>query len=440
MAEIIFTDFIFTIIQLSGAYLRYLPFSRDISQDKLFALKKWFILLSFVSFALYLWIIISYGLSYFTYKIILLVWWMPYFLISPAIIGKLPQHIFVFGMQGLWCFMLHAFAGTTVAFIHGTMAEEFLPLQITFYLIFFFVLLPIERKFFIELLPTQRFFEDKALKWCISILPMALFIGTIIPMLEVTFLTTWNGRISRWVIPVFCLLIYRSLNITTKRIEEKNLQEQKNRLLERQMNSLAENNLLMEKNQREVTELQKKLSENYIELEKLIDAGKIPDAMKFISRQVEILDSTRIKKFSRLPLINAAISIYFRRAEKLGIKITSTIDLPNKILTDESDLAVLLSNLLENAITASKKISSGREISLILRHKDGQNILEITNRYDKKIKIGENGLPYSKETGHGLGMISLEMFIKKYDAFADFSQENEIVQLSLYWNDHLRAK
>ena len=220
MAEVIFSDVVLTIIQLSGAYLRYLPFSRDISEEKLYALKKWFILLSLASFVLDLWIL-SDGLSYFAFKIILLVGWLPYFLISLIIIGKFPQQIFVFGMQAMWCFMLHAFSGTTVAVIRGTMAEEFLPLQMTFYLIFFFGLLPIERKFFIELLPTQRFFEDKALKWCVSILPMALFIGTVIPMLEVTFLTTWNGRFSRWFIPVFFLLIYRSMSICCSGLRRK---------------------------------------------------------------------------------------------------------------------------------------------------------------------------------------------------------------------------
>lgn len=437
MAEIIFSNVIFVIIQLLGAYLRYLPFSRDISAEKLYALKKWFILWSLLSFVLGLWLL-SYGLSYFAFKIILLVGWLPYFLISLIIIGKLPQHLFVFGMQALWCFMLHAFAGITVAFIRGTMTEEFLPLQMTFYLIFFFVLLPIERKFFIELLPTRRIFDDKALKWCASLLPVAVFIGTVIPILDVTFLTTWNGRFSRWFIPVFFLLIYRSMSITTQKIEEKNLTEQKNRLLARQMDSLAEHNLSMEKNQREVEELQKNLSENYTELKKLINADKISEAMKFISRQVEILDSTRLQQFSRLPLVNAALSIYFQRAEELGIKIIHTIDLPEKISTDESDFAVLLSNLLENAITASKKQNpSAREISIIIRHMGGQYVLEITNRYDYEIKFGENGLPYTSEIGHGLGMNSLELFAKKYNAFVNFSQENGFVRVNLYWNDYL---
>ena len=430
-----------TLAQISGAYLRYLPFSGEISEKQLSALKKGIILWSFVDFGLNL-LIFSDGLSYLTYKIALFGCWLPYFLISAKIIGKMFKQIFAFGMEGLWVFMLHAFAGMGVALIHGQMSEEFLSLQLMIYLLLFAGLLRIEQKFFTKLLPTNKFFEDKALKWAISILPLAIFIGTIIPVMEITFLQTWTDRLQRLFFPIFFLLIYRLMSITTQQFEEKRLKEQKNLILARQMNSLSENNLLIEKNQREVTELRKNLSENYLELEKLINAGQISAAMEFISRQVEILDSTRIKKFSKLPLINAAISIYFRRAESLGIKFSHKIDLPEKLSTDESDLAVLVSNLLENAMYASlkQKNPSEREISIILRNIKGQNVLEIGNKYAFPIKLGENGLPYTTKIGHGLGMNSLEIFAKKYNAFVDFSHEKGFVQLNLYWNDYLWAK
>ena len=415
-----------------------MPFSGEISEKQLSTLKKWIILWSFIDLGLNLFIF-SYGVSYSTFKIAIFGLWLPYFMIAVRIIGKFSQQIFAFGMEGLWVFMLHAFAGMSVALFCGQMSEEFLALQLGIYLLFFVLLLPIERKFFIGLLPTDKFFEDKALKWAILILPLAIFIGTIIQITEVTFLQTWTERFQRLFFPVFFLLIYRLTRITAQKIEEKRLQEQKNQLLARQMNSLAENNALIEKNQREMSELRKKLSENYITLEKLINAGKTADAMEFISRQVKILDSTRIKQYSKLPLINAAISIYFRRAENFGIKTSSKVDLPEKLSTDESDLAVLVSNLLENAITASLKQKNPleREISIILRNIGGQNVLEIENRYDLPIKLGENGLPYTTNIGHGIGMSSLELFAKKYNAFVDFSQENGFVRVNLYWKDYL---
>ena len=164
--------------------------------------------------------------------------------------------------------------------------------------------------------------------------------------------------------------------------------------------------------------------------------------MAFIERQTHILDSTRVKIFCLAPLVNVVLSIYLQHAKEIGIKVSHKVDLPPKFATDESDLAVLLSNLLENAINACKqqKNPSEREISVIMRHNGRQYLLDISNRYDYPLNFDENGLPYTKKIGHGIGMASLKTFAEKYDAFIDFSQENGFVRLTMYWNDYLSAK
>lgn len=431
-----------TMIQITSAYLRYLPFVSETAIKKRWELQKSILIWSILGLGINF-LIFDEGISYQTFRMSLATGWVPYFILSVLIIReKLPQHLFILGIQVLWSFMLHSFAGMTVALIYGNMAEEYLPLQVTIYLLLFVVLIKIERKFFVSLLPTKKFFEERSLKWYVAILPLVIFLGTLLPVVETTFLTTWNERLSRLSFPILFLLIYRSLSLGTQYVAEKQNREKQLQLMTRQMDTLRENNLLMEQNQQLVGELQKNLKENYQTLEAMLSDGKISGAMELISRQTKILDTTRTKVYCQAPLINAALSMYFRRAEESKIKVESKIDLPAEISTDESDLAVLLSNLLENAIAASKKQKSPqrREISLILRHKGGQNVLEITNFYDYEIKIGENDLPYTTEIGHGLGMTSLEIFAKKYNAFVDFSHEEGLVRLSLYWNDYLLAK
>ena len=433
----IFFSVVMTIIQLSGTYLRYLPFSRTISEKERAELKKLFFLWTFADLVLNF-ILFADGLNYRAYKIALFGLWIPYFIISLKIIrGKIPQHIFVFGMDGLWCFMLHSFAGMFVALIYGNMTEEFISTQMIFYLILFFVLLKVEREFFINLLPTNKLFEEKSLKWFVAIFPLAIFIGTTIEIIDVTFVTTWRERFSRWFFPIFFFLMYRSMNLATKQAVEKQRNEQKMRILNRQMENLNEQNDLMRKNQEEVSELQQNLFETYQVIENLLARGKKDEAMKFIQQQADSLDATRTKIFYLEPLINAALSIYFRRAEELGIKVNHKIDMLNKKSVDESDLAVLLSNLLENAITAIKKQEppANREISLMIRELNGQNLLSISNSCNYHVNIGENDLPYTTEPGHGLGMSSLEIFAKKYNAIVDFTQDNNIVTISVYWKD-----
>ena len=263
------------------------------------------------------------------------------------------------------------------------------------------------------------------------------FVGTTISIADVTFFLTWHGRLSRLFFPIFFLIMYRSLIMISHQVEEKQHNEQKTRLLNGQMAELNEQNYLMRKNAEEVTRLQKNLAETYSVIENLLAKGNREEAMRFIRRQSDLLDATRLKVFCREPLINAALSMYLSRAKELGIKTVYKVEIESEQSRDESDLAVLISNLLENAITACKKQKPPmkREINLILRKIGGQNVLEISNSYDYAIKIGENGLPYSTQIGHGLGMGSLELFAKKYDAYFDFNHENNVVTVSVYWND-----
>lgn len=436
MSEIIFVSVEIMLVQLSSVYLLYLPFSRELSAEQKAELRRKYLLLNVAVFAMNLFFFAD-ELSYRAFKVTLVAGWVPYLLLSMTVIrNKTAQHIFVLGMEGLWAFMLHSFAGTCVVMIYGTMTEKLLPVQMMIYLLLYTALLKVERKFFINLLPTPKIFENRSLKWCVSTMPLAIFIGMMIAVIDTTFLPTWQEKFSRIVFQIFFLLMYRAMSISTRYVEETQRQEQRTRFLNGQLESLSEHNDLMQKSQREVSALREDLEKNYRVIDGLLNEDKISEAMTYIRQQAQLLDATTVKVYCHAPLVNAALSIYFRRAEEVGIKIERKIDLPEKMSTDENDLAVLVSNLLENAITASKQQDpSAREMSVMIRCSGGQYVLEISNRYDFPIKLGENGLPYTSKIGHGLGMSSLEMFAKKYDAYFDFSHENNLVQLSMYWKD-----
>ena len=425
-----------TLVHLTGVYLRYLPFRSSLDEEKLSRLKKWYLIcLVFDSAVNFL--IFMDGADYRGYKIGLFVGLMCYVSLSMWIIGKKLWQVFVMGMQLLWSFMLHAFSGMTVALIYGNMREELLPLEMTLFLVMFLALIRVEIKFFSKMIPLEGLFDEK--KWLVSVIPLAIFIGTMMPMVNVTFLATWQERLSRIFFPIFFFIFYRFTAIMGREIAESRNLEQKNRVLSIQTAGLREENELILKNQNEVTLMKEDLLKNYVLLEEMIKKGATETAKDFITRQGLRLDSTRLKKYSGSALLNAAISIYMRRAEKLGIKTTCKVDFGEKITVNESDLAIVVSNLLENALKASleQKNPLQREISLIIRNKEGQNVLEVTNFYDGEIEIGETGLPMTKEEGHGLGMSSLELFAKKYGAIYDFSHENGLVTLNIYWKDYL---
>lgn len=304
------------------------------------------------------------------------------------------------------------------------------------YLILFFALLPVEKKLFLNIFPDEEFFSNKKLKYFTSLFPFAIFIWTVIPIVEVTFLQTWQEKFSRIIILIFFFLIYRSFAISTRKFEEEQRAEKISRLEKQQILQLQEQNILVKESRQKIENLRENLIEKYSVIEKFIEDGKINEAKKFISEQENLLEKTHIKKFCDAPLINAALSIYLYRAEEIGVKIKQKINLSETFLTNEIDLAVLISNMLENAIQASSRQQKNRrEISIILQQIGEQFILEISNRYDYFIKLGENDLPSTKKYGHGFGMYSLEKFAKKYDAYINFSHKNNLVTFQIYWEN-----
>ena len=169
---------------------------------------------------------------------------------------------------------------------------------------------------------------------------------------------------------------------------------------------------------------------------KLINENAIDKVQNYIHQQECLLNSTKIISFCREPLINAALSIYLQQAEEFNIIVHHKINLPINFSTNESDFAILISNLLENAINASQKQSSdSREISIIVQHSGKQCVLEISNRYDYDFIVGENGLPKTHKEGHGIGMVSLEAFVNKYRAQVEFFKSDGWVKFSMYWED-----
>ena len=168
----------------------------------------------------------------------------------------------------------------------------------------------------------------------------------------------------------------------------------------------------------------------------MLEDGKIAEVLDHIKVQDRLLDSTSVKIFCHAPLVNAALSIYLNRAEDLGIRISHKINLPRDLKVDESDFAILISNLLENAIHASlNQPIDRREIKITIEHIETQYVLEVTNLFDFEVQFDSNGYPITDEDGHGIGMASLKNFVTKYNAQLDFSHESNIVRIMVYWED-----
>ena len=303
------------------------------------------------------------------------------------------------------------------------------------YLTIFVILLPVERKYFGNLLPKENFFDNQPYGKYIVLLPVIVVSGVLILWIDNDLIHSWQERLSRMYLPFTFLLFYHYVLTANRQISENQQTIRYNQHLKEQLNSLEQYNLLMQKSQQQMAVLRHDMRHSYRLIYIMLQDGQINEVLDYIKVQGNVLDLTTVQFFCYAPLVNAALSIYLQRAEKIGIRTEHKINLPEQFNTDESDFAILISNLLENAINASKlQPKEKREISITIEHIDNQCALEITNLFDGEI-IFENGLPRTSKDGHGIGMLSLKNFVEKYQAQLDFSHESGRVKVIVYWEN-----
>ena len=85
------------------------------------------------------------------------------------------------------------------------------------------------------------------------------------------------------------------------------------------------------------------------------------------------------------------------------------------------------SNLIENAINACVKIPdcSDRYIKVKARSTENNLVLETVNSCTARAETDKNGMPVTDREGHGIGIISVETFVNKYNGMLDFIAEDD---------------
>lgn len=150
-------------------------------------------------------------------------------------------------------------------------------------------------------------------------------------------------------------------------------------------------------------------------LYRLLEEGKTEEAKKYLTERLA-MEPQGVKKYCENTTVNAAISHYISWAEKEGIQTTVSANIPSGLTVDEMELAITISNLLENAVYACRKLpETERYLKLTAKYKK-QLLLEIENSCEDTVSLDEDGHPFSNENNHGIGTRSVLAFVNKTDS------------------------
>ncbi|MDE6739044.1 MAG: GHKL domain-containing protein, partial [Lachnospiraceae bacterium] len=166
-----------------------------------------------------------------------------------------------------------------------------------------------------------------------------------------------------------------------------------------------------------------------------IENGRLEHAQGYIREICSEIEMNEVIVYCENEAANLIFSAFAGRAKDCGIPITIRAGIAQSISISESDLCVLLSNALENALRACRRrkdkgLSATIEVDAYQRN--GKFFLQAINSCEEDIAF-ENGLPVTNKPGHGIGVRSICAVVERYNGIYSFSVKDDkfILRVSL---------
>ena len=157
-----------------------------------------------------------------------------------------------------------------------------------------------------------------------------------------------------------------------------------------------------------------------------IENGRGEQAQEYIQSICSEIEASKVTTYCENEAANLIFSSFAGRAESCGVPLNIQAHIPQLISVAETDLCVLLSNALENALRACRRMKAEdgpAYIEVTAREKNGHLFLQFVNPCPEGIQF-ENGLPVTHAEGHGIGVRSICAIVEKYKGLSDFSVQD----------------
>lgn len=207
-------------------------------------------------------------------------------------------------------------------------------------------------------------------------------------------------------------------------------------LLERQNNYYNQQFELMKVSISSMNTLKHDLKNHLSAIYTLLNGGDIIQAKDHISDMMSVCEFDKKHANSGNISIDSILNFKLNESVKNGIDVSLDLSVPLQIDIPSFDMAIILGNLLDNAIRANQTISQNRYINVTVRFDKGRLLIKIENPYDG-VLIEQNGKFLTTKldkSNHGLGMDSINNTLKKYNGIlnCDYSENVFKAQILMY--------
>lgn len=165
----------------------------------------------------------------------------------------------------------------------------------------------------------------------------------------------------------------------------------------------------------------------------LLQNREVPQAVEHLSQMMHICEFDKKYADSGNVSIDSILNFKLNEAIKNDIVVSLDLSIPMQLDMPSFDMAVILGNLLDNAICANLALSHNRYINVAVRFDKGRLLIKIENPYEGILREQDGKLLTTKtdHKHHGIGMDSIRNTLKKYDGILTVDHSDNIFRAQI---------
>lgn len=227
--------------------------------------------------------------------------------------------------------------------------------------------------------------------------------------------------------------VMRYLVSETKQMEE----YWKNVMFESYIKGLEGQNYLVEQSEKNLRILRHDMRHYAIMIDSLLDQGEYNEIRNVVKHINQVVEENKVHRYCENLILNTILLKIAGQARTLQIDLQLDVWIPKQIPVNEYEFAMVLANLLDNAISCVRGLEQGKKAVKAKIHCTAERLLiDMENECEEKIDFDPvTGLPKSRRGGnHGLGMQSVLAFSDKLGGNIDCYCENNRFRIILFAN------
>lgn len=222
-------------------------------------------------------------------------------------------------------------------------------------------------------------------------------------------------------IPSVLILFYVAvLTAYHQQLKQHNQTELENSLLSTQLKQAEGDMAALRRSESQTTLYRHDMRHHLSVISGFLDDGKPEQAREYIKGVQANIETITPKRFCQNEMINLLCSSFTSRAQNIGVRLTVKADLPEALNISDIGLCALLSNGLENALTAAGRMEEKRRwVNCFINVRMGKLLIEVKNPYAGAV-VMQGDLPISEKEGHGYGCRSIQAIAQSCHGLCQF--------------------